>query len=202
MSNSLLRATSAFGLLCLLALAGPASAQGGRGGGGGGGARGGHAGSHGNAQAGHRGGAHHANGQRANGGQHASGNRANGNVSRNANGNYHANGNRSANVNRNANVNVNRNVNVNARGVGYWGRPAIAGPRYAWPRGYAYVRRPIGYIMPRPFLAATYYYTAWATLGLAAPPANYQWVRYGPDLFLVDTLTGRVTDVRYGVFAG
>jgi Ni/Co efflux regulator RcnB len=35
-----------------------------------------------------------------------------------------------------------------------------------------------------------------------APPANYQWVRYGPDLLLVNTLTGEVTDVRYGVFAG
>jgi Ni/Co efflux regulator RcnB len=56
--------------------------------------------------------------------------------------------------------------------------------------------------MPGAFLASTYYYSGWAGLGLTAPPANYQWVRYGPDLYLVNTLTGAVTDVRYGVFAG
>jgi Ni/Co efflux regulator RcnB len=31
--------------------------------------------------------------------------------------------------------------------------------------------------------------------------AGYQWVRYGPDLLLVDIATGQVVDVRYGVFA-
>jgi Ni/Co efflux regulator RcnB len=30
--------------------------------------------------------------------------------------------------------------------------------------------------------------------------AGYQWIRYGPDLFLVDIATGNVVDVRYGVF--
>jgi Ni/Co efflux regulator RcnB len=54
--------------------------------------------------------------------------------------------------------------------------------------------------MPRPFLAASYYYPGWAALGLVAPMAGYQWIRYGPDLFLVDIATGDVVDVRYGVF--
>jgi Ni/Co efflux regulator RcnB len=37
-------------------------------------------------------------------------------------------------------------------------------------------------------------------LGLIAPPANFQWVRYGPDLMLVNILTGNVVDIQYGVF--
>jgi Ni/Co efflux regulator RcnB len=56
--------------------------------------------------------------------------------------------------------------------------------------------------MPRPFLTSAYYYTSWSTLGLTSPMAGYQWVRYGPDLLLVEIGTGRVADVRYGVFAG
>ena len=56
--------------------------------------------------------------------------------------------------------------------------------------------------MPRPFLTSAYYYTGYAALGLAAPHAGYHWVRYGPDLLLVQAATGRVTDVRYGVFEG
>jgi hypothetical protein len=35
--------------------------------------------------------------------------------------------------------------------------------------------------------------------GLGAPP-DYQWVRYGPDLLLVDLTTGEVIDVVYDVF--
>lgn len=54
--------------------------------------------------------------------------------------------------------------------------------------------------MPRPFLAAPYYYTGWGALGLVAPSAGYQWIRYGPDLFLVDIATGNVIDVYYGIF--
>jgi Ni/Co efflux regulator RcnB len=103
------------------------------------------------------------------------------------------------NVNRNTNVNVNRNVNWHGN---TWGGTRIYGRPYAWPHGYGYVRRPVGWIMPHPFLTSAYFYSGWATLGLAAPMAGYQWVRYGPDLLLVQIGTGRVADVRYGVFAG
>jgi Ni/Co efflux regulator RcnB len=119
------------------------------------------------------------------------------------NGNRNVNANRNADINANRNVNVNRNVNAN-RNVHWngnnWGGARIAAPRYAWPRGYAYVRHPVGWIMPGVFLTSAYYYTAWATLGLVAPPPHYQWVRYGPDLLLVNTATGHVRDVRYGIF--
>jgi Ni/Co efflux regulator RcnB len=104
-----------------------------------------------------------------------------------------------ANVN---NVNVNRvNVNnVNVHGVGYWGRPPVYGGRYYWPHGYSYVRRPIGWAVPAAFMTSAYIYTSYATLGLAAPPPSQQWIRYGPDLLLVDQRSGHVVDVRYGVF--
>lgn len=107
--------------------------------------------------------------------------------------------NRNTNVNKNTDVNVNRNVNVDRDVHVYHGNRVHAG-RYAWPHGYAYGRRAVGYIMPRPFLASTYYYSGWRALGLAAPLAGHQWVRYGEDLLLVQVATGRVVDVRYGVF--
>jgi Ni/Co efflux regulator RcnB len=104
---------------------------------------------------------------------------------------------------KNTNVNVNRNVTVNRDvDVHAWGRAPVRVGRYAWPGGYSYVRRPIGYVLPRAFLAPTYYYSGYGALGLAAPMAGHQWVRYGPDLFLVQLGTGRVVDVRYGVFEG
>ena len=108
-------------------------------------------------------------------------------------------GTRNTNVNKNTNVNVNRNVNVDRDVHVYHGNRVHAG-RYAWPHGYAYGRRAVGYIMPRPFLTSAYYYSGWRALGLAAPLAGHQWVRYGEDLLLVQVATGRVVDVRYGVF--
>lgn len=105
-------------------------------------------------------------------------------------------GNRNATVNRNTNVSRNVNVNVNHN----WGRARVHAGAYAWPRGYAYGRRSIGYIVPRPLLASTYIYSSYAALGLAAPHAGHQWVRYGDDLLLVEMASGRVVDIRYGVF--
>jgi Ni/Co efflux regulator RcnB len=105
--------------------------------------------------------------------------------------------NRNTNVNVNKNVNVNRDVNVHASN---WGRARVHAGAYAWPRGYAYGRRAVGYIVPRPLLASSYIYSGYAGLGLAAPLAGHKWVRYGDDLFLVEMGTGRVVDIRYGVF--
>jgi len=81
-----------------------------------------------------------------------------------------------------------------------WGGPRVRGGYYRYPHGYAYHRHGIGYVMPRVFLTTAYFYTAYAALNLAAPDPGYSWVRYGPDLLLVDTRTGSVRDVRYGVF--
>ncbi len=71
---------------------------------------------------------------------------------------------------------------------------------FIYPHGWAYREWAIGAILPPLFLAPDYYYPEWAALGLEPPPPGTQWVRYGPDLLLVDVTTGEVIDVAYGVF--
>ena len=71
---------------------------------------------------------------------------------------------------------------------------------YRYPPGWAYRRWTAGAVLPGLFLTSLYFYNDWATLNLPAPPPGYQWVRYGPDLLLVQLGTGQVVDVAYGVF--
>ena len=71
---------------------------------------------------------------------------------------------------------------------------------YRYPRGYSYRRWNTGSILPRIFRSRAYYYTNWYALGFGPPPPGYAWVRYGPDLLLVNIYTGRVRDVVYSVF--
>ena len=84
----------------------------------------------------------------------------------------------------------------------YHGRafnPIRAAP-FVYPHGWAYRRWAIGAALPRLFLAPAYYYAGWAALGLAPPQPGFQWVRYGPDLLLVNVGSGQVVDVVYGAF--
>jgi Ni/Co efflux regulator RcnB len=76
----------------------------------------------------------------------------------------------------------------------------IRGPMFHYPRGYSYRRWGIGLILPHIFLSNYYYWTDWRALGLLPPPPGYVWVRYGPDLLLVNRFTGRIADVIYGAF--
>jgi Ni/Co efflux regulator RcnB len=71
---------------------------------------------------------------------------------------------------------------------------------FIYPRGWGYRRWVVGAVLPPLFLVPDYYYADWAAFGLAAPPPGYQWVRYGPDLLLVDLSTGQVVDAVYGAF--
>jgi hypothetical protein len=84
------------------------------------------------------------------------------------------------------------------------GRPPgfrpIRGPTWRYPRGYRYRRWAIGLVLPSLFLAPNYYYEDYWRMGLEGPPWGYRWVRYGPDLLLVDTRTGRIEDAIYGAF--
>jgi Ni/Co efflux regulator RcnB len=50
------------------------------------------------------------------------------------------------------------------------------------------------------FLTSTYYFNSWATLGIQPPPPGYRWVRFGPDLLLVQIGTGYVAYVVHNVF--
>lgn len=76
----------------------------------------------------------------------------------------------------------------------------IRGPRFVWPRGYHYRHWSIGYRLPAAFLATQFFFDDVVSLGLQPPPPGFRWVRFGPDLFLVDMRTGDIVDAAYGVF--
>jgi Ni/Co efflux regulator RcnB len=76
----------------------------------------------------------------------------------------------------------------------------IRGPAFVYPHGQHYRRWHIGSRFPLAWLLAQYFYDNYAVFGLEAPPPGYRWVRYGPDLLLVNVRTGEVEDVVYGVF--
>jgi Ni/Co efflux regulator RcnB len=76
----------------------------------------------------------------------------------------------------------------------------IHGPAFRYPRGYRYRRWTVGLLLPSLFLSNNYYYDDWYGLGFGPPPPGYRWVRYGPDLLLINIRTRRVADVVYGVF--
>jgi hypothetical protein len=82
---------------------------------------------------------------------------------------------------------------------GHFFNPIHVSP-FIYPPGWAYRTWAVGAVLPPIFLAPQYYYPDWATLGLDPPPPGAQWVRYGPDLLLVDVGTGSVIEVVPGVF--
>jgi hypothetical protein len=87
----------------------------------------------------------------------------------------------------------------------YHGRPfsRVHIAPFVYPPGWAYRRWAIGAVLPPLFLVPAYYYYyygGWASLGLPPPQPGFQWVRYGPDLLLVNVTTGQVVDTVYGAF--
>jgi Nickel/cobalt transporter regulator len=88
------------------------------------------------------------------------------------------------------------------RGFVFHGRPftrAHLAP-FIYPPGFGYRRWVIGGVLPPLFLTSAYFYADYAALGLPPPEPGFQWVRYGPDLLLVNVATGEVVDVVYGAF--
>ncbi|KEZ19362.1 putative integral membrane protein [Sphingobium yanoikuyae] len=84
------------------------------------------------------------------------------------------------------------------------GRPPnfrpIPGPAFRYPHGYRYRRWTVGLFLPAIFFSTAYYYDDYWRMGLGAPPYGYRWIRYGPDMLLVDVRSRRVVDVVYGAF--
>lgn len=76
----------------------------------------------------------------------------------------------------------------------------IQRPTFRYPSGYSYRRWSIGSLLPSLFLSNNYYFNDYSTLGVGPPPYGYHWVRYGPDLLLVQNGTRRIVDVIYGAF--
>jgi Ni/Co efflux regulator RcnB len=89
-----------------------------------------------------------------------------------------------------------------ARRFSYHGRsaPAFRAAPYRYPRGYGYRQYRQGERFPLALLVGPYFITDFSVYGLAPPGPSLEWVRYGPDALLVDTYTGQVVDVAYGVF--
>lgn len=81
-----------------------------------------------------------------------------------------------------------------------WNGHRIRAGFFHYPAGYGYRTWAVGATLPAIFLGASYFFNDYATLGLDAPPYGYQWVRYGPDVLLVNLRTGRVEAVERGVF--
>ena len=76
----------------------------------------------------------------------------------------------------------------------------LHGPVFMYPHGWHYRLWRVGAILPRIFIAPDYFYDDYGPLGLQPPPPGYRWVRYGPDLLLVNLRTGAVEDVVQDVF--
>jgi Ni/Co efflux regulator RcnB len=72
---------------------------------------------------------------------------------------------------------------------------------YHPPRGWNGQRWVYGQILPRGFWAAPYILADYWLFSLEVPPVGCEWVRSGDDALLVDTNTGEILQVEYGVFA-
>lgn len=72
---------------------------------------------------------------------------------------------------------------------------------YHRPAGWTSHRWGYGEILPRAYWAAPYLLADYWLFALEVPPAGYEWVRDGNDALLVNTDTGEILQVEYGVFA-
>jgi hypothetical protein len=84
-----------------------------------------------------------------------------------------------------------------ARVFAYRGRSigVIRRPAFVWPPGYAYRRWRVHELLPVAFIAAPFFFLEYEALGLQAPPPGYHWVRYGPDLVLVNERTREIDEI-------
>ena len=72
---------------------------------------------------------------------------------------------------------------------------------YRRPAGWAPHHWGYGQILPRAYWAAPYLVADYWLFALEVPPAGYEWVRDGNDALLIDTNSGEILQVEYGVFA-
>jgi hypothetical protein len=88
-----------------------------------------------------------------------------------------------------------------SRNYVYHGRamPSFRAAAYPWPRGYGYRRWFLGAFLPQAFWLEDAW-VDWAALGLDPPCCGWRWIRYGPDVLLIDPETGQIHDIVYGVF--
>ena len=88
------------------------------------------------------------------------------------------------------------NRNASARAYSYNGQtlqPFNASP-YRWPHGVKPRRYKTGELLPRLLRAADYIINNWSDFGLDDPGADYEWIRCGTDILLIDPNDGEVMD--------
>jgi Ni/Co efflux regulator RcnB len=71
---------------------------------------------------------------------------------------------------------------------------------YAWPEGYSYQPFVVGAFLPAVFWTPNYFVEDYSDYGLAPPPAEFGWIRYGPDLLLINLDNGEIRDRIAGFF--
>jgi Ni/Co efflux regulator RcnB len=72
---------------------------------------------------------------------------------------------------------------------------------YHRPPGWTSHRWGYGEILPRAYWGAEYLLADYWLFALEVPPVGYEWVRDGSDALLVNTDSGEILQVEYGVFA-
>lgn len=72
---------------------------------------------------------------------------------------------------------------------------------YHRPSGWAPRHWAYGQILPRAYWAAPYVLADYWLFALEVPPVGFEWIRDGADAILVNTATGEILQVEYGVFA-
>jgi Ni/Co efflux regulator RcnB len=76
----------------------------------------------------------------------------------------------------------------------------VHAPPFRYPPGWGYQRWSVGMMLPATFLTTAFFWDSYSRVGLPPPPVGARWVRYGPDLVLVEVPSGRILEVAPGVF--
>jgi Ni/Co efflux regulator RcnB len=79
-------------------------------------------------------------------------------------------------------------------------RDVFRGPAYVGPRGYRYRPVAVGYRFTPAYYSSRYVIADPYRYRLPRPTGWNRWVRYGNDVLLVNTRTGRVIEVHNGFF--
>ncbi len=72
---------------------------------------------------------------------------------------------------------------------------------YHRPAGWTAHRWGYGEVLPRTYWASPYILADYWLFALEVPPMGFEWVRNGDDAILVNTDSGEILQVEYGVFA-
>jgi len=91
---------------------------------------------------------------------------------------------------------------TDGRAFFYGGRsyPAFLVAAFIWPVGYYYDDMPVGGYLPPPLWGPDNFIEDYGYYGVDAPPPNYSWIRYGPDLLLINLDNGQIAREIRGVF--